>query len=352
MEIIPKEVGGKLSAYNEFRAQLAVLKAENQNLVFDYEEPSGNKEARSHVFKLRKSKTAVDNKRKEEKAASLDYGRRVDSEAKEIVSEIEAMIEVHDKPLREIAQREKDRIERIESILDETARLGVEALTGWINFLPGGLEDRLIQMKQLTVDDTFGEFAPEMEKVHAKAIADTETAIARRKKHDEEQAELNRLKKEAAEREQKDRDDRIRKEAEENERKRLAEEQAKKDAEAERQAKAEQDRVHRMAEELERREKAAIAEKEAAERRALEAEEREKKAAELATLREQERRRQEEVAARAAEEKRQSSARHRAKIKVEAVSFIRGIHGTTDEQADGIFEAIASGAVPHCEVKW
>ena len=97
----------EIVAYNEFRGQLAELKANNAALVFDYANPLGNKAARSHVYKLRQTKAAVDKVRKAEKEASLERGRKVDAEAKEIMSEIEAMIDIHQKPLDEIEEREE-----------------------------------------------------------------------------------------------------------------------------------------------------------------------------------------------------------------------------------------------------
>src|SRR3990167_3162589 len=108
-----------IAVYDEFRAQLAELKEHNAKLLFDYEDPKGNEEARSHVYKLRRTKAAVDKARQAEKAASLEYGRRVDSEAKEIIGEIEAMIEVHVKPLAEIEEREKKRVARHTDKIEE-----------------------------------------------------------------------------------------------------------------------------------------------------------------------------------------------------------------------------------------
>lgn len=57
----------KISAYDPFRAQLAELKTNNEKAVFNYEDPAGNKEARSHIYKLRKTKSAVDRVRKDQK---------------------------------------------------------------------------------------------------------------------------------------------------------------------------------------------------------------------------------------------------------------------------------------------
>src|SRR3990167_7339060 len=100
-----------IAVSDEFRAQLAELREHNAKLLFDYEDPKGNEDARSHVYKLRRTKAAVDKARQAGKAASLGYGRRVHSEGKEIIGEIEAMIEVHAKPLAEIEEREKKRVE-------------------------------------------------------------------------------------------------------------------------------------------------------------------------------------------------------------------------------------------------
>ena len=70
-----------IAVYDEFRGQLSELRDANAKTVFDYEDPKGNKDARSHVYKLRQTKSAVEMARKEEKAESLAYGRRVDEQA-------------------------------------------------------------------------------------------------------------------------------------------------------------------------------------------------------------------------------------------------------------------------------
>ena len=103
--VVPSE-DQPLAAYSEFRAQLSKLREENASLIFDYHDPKGNKEARSHIHKLRRTKGAVESVRKEEKAASLAYGRRVDAEAKAIIGEIEDMIEVHERQIKEIEEAE------------------------------------------------------------------------------------------------------------------------------------------------------------------------------------------------------------------------------------------------------
>ena len=59
--VIPlQDEDAPLACYNEFTAALAELKVDNKAMVFDYRDAKGNKEARSHVHKLRKTKTAID----------------------------------------------------------------------------------------------------------------------------------------------------------------------------------------------------------------------------------------------------------------------------------------------------
>src|SRR5688572_22920687 len=99
-----------LVPFNEFEAQLAELKSVNSKTIFEYDTPSGNAAARSYVRKLSQTAGAIERVRKEEKAASLEYGRRVDAEAKRLDAEVRAMQEPHQKAIDEIEGREKERI--------------------------------------------------------------------------------------------------------------------------------------------------------------------------------------------------------------------------------------------------
>ena len=117
----------QIAVYAPFRAQLAELKAHNDTMVFDYEDPAGNKDARSHIHKLRMAKGAVESARKTEKAVSLEYGRQVDAQAREITDALDTMIAVHRAPLDVIEQREEsrksahqERIERMRNLAAES----------------------------------------------------------------------------------------------------------------------------------------------------------------------------------------------------------------------------------------
>lgn len=200
--------------YGKIQADIEVMKAKNTSLVFDYHDPAGNKAARSQVFRLRQTKADVERVRKVAKAEALEYGRKVDSVAKELTAEVEAMIDVHQQPLDEIEQREAAK-KRAEQEAAETAARA------------------------------------EAERIEAERQAE----LAK------ERAEAERLRAELAAREQRERDERLVREATERAR-----------AEAEAKAKAEQEATRRREHEAVERERQALVAAREAEEHARQAE--------------------------------------------------------------------------------
>jgi len=233
-----------IAVYNEFRAQLSELREANSKAVFDYEDEAGNKEARSHIFKLRKTKTAVDNARKTEKAASLAYGRRVDGEAKEIISEIEEMIEVHAAPIKEIEDREERRLEGIR------AKLASVAYPEWIAEYEGEVsaenwQKALNEVASIEVDESFDEFMAKGTAEKKATLLVLESGLELALKREKERAELEELRAEKEIKERKEREARIAKDAAEAATKAAEKAAAEKDAEAQRakdKAQAEQEK--------------------------------------------------------------------------------------------------------------
>lgn len=331
----------KITAYDPFRSQLAELKKNNEKAVFDYNDPKGNKDARSHIYKLRQTKSAVDKVRKDQKQASLDYGRRVDAQAKEIIGEIEEMIDVHQKPLDEIEQREKNRVSAHQAKVDEL-QLFVDS--GYESTGSVELKAVLDGLIKLEPDESFEEFTAPALAIWKQAKSKLETVLEARLKYESEQAELERLRKEQAEREQKEREERIAKEAAERA-KAEAEEQAK----AEREAAAKRELEAKAAQE--RAEQARIAAEEKAKR---DAEEAEKRQAEAVRAAEERARREAEEAKRREEEearKREADKKHRAAINNAALDALVSV-GATKALAKSIVEAIAKGQVPNVRINY
>lgn len=271
--------------YNQVRADIEQLKAVNSGLVFDYQSKEGNKNARSHVFKLRQKKADVERVRKAAKADALEYGRQVDAVAKELTGEIEDMIDVHQQPLTEIEQREKARIDDI--------RANIEEMRGGAADTDGRsieeMRDRLAEIEsQAVAQDQYQEFLAEAQQVQARAIETLVRKIAEAERREAEQAELTRLRQEAEANAKRQREEQIARQAAEKAR-----------LEAEAKAKAEQEASRRREQEAVERERQALVAAREAEERAQQAE---------VKAREDEARRQQE--AEAAEER---AAAERAK---------------------------------------
>lgn len=371
---------GEVAAYTPFRNRLVEIKQQNFKLVFDYSDPKGNKEARSHVYKLRQTKAAIEAARKKEKAESLEYGRKVDQEAKELSAEIEEMIEVHDKPLRELEIAEETRIAAIKQRVSDMTISAAFI----INKTSEELRQRRDEIEAIQIDESFGEFADDAKAAKMVAVEYLAGAIGLAEKREQEAAELVRLREEAekrkaedharairesaekVEKERVEREDRARKEREAAE-KRAAEEEAAR-IEQERQQAAEAERKRVEAETAER-ERVLKEEAESERRKAQEAEERrqrEEREAEERRVREEqaaiareekaradERARiQQEAEKKAAEDaKREADKKHRGQIHSSIVAAIVTLDkGITEEQARAVVVGICGDLIPNIKI--
>lgn len=357
MEIIEQKEF-QVKAYQPFYAQLLDLEQQNKELVFDYESTKGNKDARSHVYKLRQSKAALEKTRKEEKAESLRIGKAIDSEAKEIEARIEAMIQVHQVKLDEIEQREAMRISEIKNRIAKIINFAAPLETI-------GSEDlakEIAELELIAIDASFAEFSAEAAQAKDARLIHLRAHLGTVKVREAQLIELERLRKEAEERAQKEREEAIARHAAEQAKrdaeKAIEEEKAKAKAEleaAERrelQLKLEAENAERRRIEAEqaaiRREQEAAARAEAEKIAAVEAE----KARAAAAKRAEEAR---AAAAKRAEEeeqaRREANKRHCAEINRSAMNaFIE--NGVDAEQAKLVVSLIAKGMIPAISIKY
>jgi len=318
-----------IAAFEPFRAQLSELRQHNESVVFNYTDPKGNKEARSHIYKLRRTKTAVDQARKDAGKDALDYKRRVDTEGKEIIAEIETMIAVHQAPLDEIEQREKDRVENIHRKIGEIAEVAM--VVGGMH--SSQMQEKLETLELIAIDDSFCEFKQEALEAKDKYCSDLRALIAEAKRLEAERAELERLQAAEIERQRQEREAQIAREAEERATRQAEELAAKKE------------REHQAAIERAEREKA---EAEAAAKQAkADAERRQAEAVEA----ERQRIASEQAAADAAAEKKAANKRHQAKINREALADLVAL-GHTEDQAKALIEAIVRGQIRNVQINY
>lgn len=341
-----------IAVYDPFRQQLAELKSHSNSMVFDYSDPKGNKEARSHIYKLRQTKAAVEKARKDEKAEVLVKGRKIDSEANSIIDDIEALIEVHQKPLDEIEAKESARIKAIETRLETL----IDAIGANLELDAAELSRRLAYVESVAIDDTWMEFAASAAKQKDTSVTALREKLAKRQKYDAEQAELANLRAQQVAREQADRDAAIAREATEKAEKEAAErarrEQAARDAEHARQLEEANKREQQAridAESAARREAEAKLEKERAEQRAREqvelAAKQERERIERETREREERERQET-------EKREANRKHCAAINNAAKDSLVNECGITADQAIKVIQMIASKKIPSVTITY
>lgn len=344
-EILPPEP--KIVEYREYHAQLAELKKTNDTAVFDYRDPKGNKEARSHIYKLRQTKSAVDKKRKEIKAEVLERGRFIDSEAKAIIGCIESMIDLHESPIKEIEAEEAERVQKHKD--------AIESIKAFQYY---GDDNSSEQIKKIckefelyVVDESFEEFMAEASATYKQSQTHLISLFDKVQKREAEQAELERLRKEQEAREQAEREAKIAAEA-----KAQAEAEAKRQAEEHKlQLEAQQAAAKAEAELKEREAAEAIARAEREKLEAISKAEQEKRdaeaKAELARKQEIERQEAEKNRIIAEERAREANRQHVGKIRKSAKEAIMTL-GVDEETAKAIVIAINDGKVPNVKINY
>ncbi len=380
----------QVAGYKQFYTDLVKLEKDNAAVVFDYASKKGEKEARSHIFSLRKSKGALERVRKEAKAESLRIGRAIDSEAESIEARIEAMIEVHQKPLDEMAAREKTRVDSLNARMAafpgavcntvEEAKAEIDRVTAievgpdWQEFMADATQEKAHTLEGLNLrmaelvkrDEEAAELARLRAEAEARAKADHESAIAKaaaekaQREAEEKaaaekakvQAALDAAKAEAARKEAE-----AVKAAEQAKAEALSKEQAAALAIQQEREKAEQEKQAAARREAELKLAAEMAEK----RRQQEAAEAERQRVAAIQRAEEEKQRaikaeQDRVAAEAKRVADEAAARernkaHKAKINREALeSLFAG--GLTEEQAKLAVTLIAQGKVANVRIEY
>lgn len=278
----------------------------------------------------------MDKARKEEKAASLEYGRKVEAEAQQIIGAIEEMIAVHKKPLDEIEEREEKRVAAIKDMIDGIKKYGECSGLG-----SGAIKGKIETLKTLVIDvDSFAEFELEALKVRDASLAACEAELQVAIEREAQQAELERLRKEAAEREQKDREERIARESAEK---------AKADAEAKAAAekRAIEDAANREREAAERRE---LEQKLALEKSQREAEQA-KRDAETAAQRERDRIAAEAKAQEDARLARERDAENKNRVHQNIIVTLKAL-GVDENAAKALIDEIATGNLPELTINY
>lgn len=338
------EVKGDIKPFDSFRAELSELQKNNASLVFDYQSKKGQKEARSHIFLLRKSRSALETARTDEKKASREYGQKVDAEAKAIEKVILDMIDVHLAPVEEAEQREEKRMAEIAEGIEYIGSFASSTDVFDKPYNAEQLTSNLSKLHGMEIDDKFAEFIDEAQGAKDRAIDTLTSLIATVAKAEADAVELEQLRKDAAERDEEDRLDREAKEQSERD------ERIREEARVEEKRKAEAREAELIAEaakaEQEKKDAEAKAERDQAEAVRMA----EEKAKSEAAQKETARLAKEETERREAEHKA-AGKRHQKKINNAAVDSLVEC-GHSEDSAKALIVQIATGKIANVTINY
>jgi hypothetical protein len=327
---------------------LAQIRSEIDSFVPDVTTKKGRDAIASIAYKVSKSKTALDDIGKDLVAELKELPKKIDLERKRVRELLDSWRDEIRKPLTDWEQAEENRIAAHKLNIE-----GIKRATYEIEEIDSATIITRIKGIESVVTDaaSFEEF--ELEAMHAKesTLKQLNYALTKRQQHEQEQAELAKLRAEAAAREQKEREERIAKEAEERA-KLAAEEAAKKEREA---AERREIELKLQAEKAEREKLESIQREENAKREAIEREERLKVEAEdrqKKAIEAEKKRQADEAAAIEAERlKREKNVAHMKKINNEALkAFID--NGLTEECAKLAISLIYKKVIPNITINY
>jgi len=312
------------------------IRAEIDAHVPDVSTAKGRKEIASIAYRVAQSKTALDGIGKELVADLKEIPKKIDAERKRMRDTLDAWKDEVRAPLNEWEQAEERRKAKHEH--------GIEHMKTLAAFLDQAdsatINAQLAELETIEIGEAWEEFEAEAHRVKAATLTTLQLALTKRQAYEAEQAELERLRAEAAQREQKDREERIAREAAE---------QAQR--EAERRAQAERDAAVRRELELKLQAEQAEREKLEAQQRAEQAERDAAERAERAAAAERQRQADEQARQEAEAKAREADKAHKAAINRAALeAFIAG--GMTEECAKQAVTLIAKRQIPNIQITY
>lgn len=334
------------SAENGLEPFLQTIRAELDAFVPDISTKKGRDAIASIAYKVARSKTALDNVGKELVAELKEVPKKIDAERKRMRDLLDIWQAEVRRPLTEWEAAEESRKAKHQAGIDQISlRLECRDLDS------SELKANIAWLEGTAIGADWEEFETEAARAKDKALAALREALVAREQYEAEQAELERLRAEAAAREQREREERIAREAAEAERlaaERRAQEERESATRREAEAKASAERR-----ELELKLQAEQAEREKveAQRRAEQAERDAQARAEAAAAAERQRQTDEQARIQAEAEAREKDRAHKSAVLKAAKEAVMAA-GLTEEQAKTVIKLIAAGSVPRVSIAY
>jgi hypothetical protein len=193
---------------------LEQIKDEVRSFVPDLSTVTGRKAIASLAAKVAKSKTYLDGLGKDLVADQKAAIKTADAERKRMRDDLDLLKIEARKPLTDWGNKEKDRVENLNRELDL-----LKAMSAEVNpetFAEYTSEELAIIMKNvesIEIGDDWDEFKLNAERAKEQVIGSLSLSMATRKKAEDDQAELDRLRREQKERDQREHEERIAREA-------------------------------------------------------------------------------------------------------------------------------------------
>lgn len=186
----------------------------------------GRKELASFAFKIAKTKTAIDGIGKDQVSDAKKAIKEIDNKRKFARDTLDEIKEEVRKPLTDFENAEKERIEQHNNLLNTISEQTDLYGNRWLEFSVDDMEGYLKTLEGLH-SYNWQEFASVATDKIQKAYKTIEDSIVKRRKYDQEQKELEELRKQQELEAQKKRDAELIEKAKREERERIAQEQVK-----------------------------------------------------------------------------------------------------------------------------
>lgn len=345
--------------HNTLGTFVAQARAQVVGEVPDLTTDKGRKRIASLAHQVARSKTAVDGFGRAYLKRLKEMPKAIEAELREFATAMDALRDEVRKPLDDWEAEQAAKKVAQQAIIDQI----IERYTLPADATAEEIRGRLFALGEEPIPAEIGDRLEEAEIKVKHGITVLTEALAKRQQYEDEQAELERLRKEAAERAEQDRIAEAQRQAVEQERQRAAqEEQARRDAEAQRLADAER-QAREAEEQRQQAERDRIAAEERLEQERQQAAQRQQQAAEQARLEEQRRQQEESDRQERERQAREADKAHRGRINKAALEALMLVTtepdgivtlGDTlsDETLKQIITAIVRGQIPNVTINY
>lgn len=348
--VIPSDKKGIEQVFIEGQdidSTISKIREEAKNLPTDMTVRKNRDEVASFAYKIARSKTAVDKAGAALSAEYKEIPKKIDANRRVYKDAFESLQAEVRQPLTEWEDAEAHRVDNLK------ARVEALKVFGLVDGLPSdGIHTQIENLKNIKVDEGFHEFETEAHRLKESILADLDSKYAAAKKTEDQQAELELLRQQAAEQAQKDREAQIARDAAENARK-----EAEQAAQAERE-KHERERIaaemaaEQAKRDLELAEQRRIAQENQAKLDAIEAEKRAAEQAEAAKQAEIDRQAAESKRIEDERLKREADTKHKGAINRQALADLVEHADITEEQAKLVIKCIAKRLIANVTINY